>query len=165
MKRIVITILLISLVATKEFTDINTKMKNVIQNRKDGNKLRKLNPAEIGSLIVEKGIDIIIGYLVSKMIDAMVDTLKESKNTLNKSIKVSNFKKLYKDSGKGLWYSYIENNYVVSMYYHETKVHTATCDGGYFGGGEISSLALPGEWAIAYCKAGISGRKTYYNHF
>ena len=95
MKRIVITILLISLIATKEFTDINTKMKNVIQNRKDGNKLRKLNPAAIGSLIVEKGIDIIIGYLVSKMIDAMVDTLKESKNTLNKSIKVSNFKKLY----------------------------------------------------------------------
>jgi hypothetical protein len=165
MKRIVITILLISLVATKEFTDINTKMKNVIQNRKDGNKLRKLNPAAIGSLIVEKGIDIIIGYLVSKMIDAMVDTLKESKNTLNKSIKVSNFKKLYKDSGKGLWYSYIENNYVVSMYYHETKVHTATCDGGLFGGGEISSLGEPGEWAIAYCRAGISGRKTYYNHF
>ena len=45
------------------------------------------------------------------------------------------------------------------------KVHTATCDGGLFGGGEISSLGEPGEWAIAYCRAGISGRKTYYNHF
>ena len=39
MKRIIITIFLISLVTTKEFVDINTKIKNVIQNRKDGNKL------------------------------------------------------------------------------------------------------------------------------
>ena len=165
MKRIIITIFLISLVTTKEFVDINTKIKNVIQNRKDENKLRKLIAAEVGTLLVKKGIDILIGYLVGKLIDAMVDKLKEPKNTLNESIKISNFKKLYKDNGNGLWYSYIENNFVVSMYYHKTKIHTATCDGGLFGGGEISNLGSPGEWAIAYCRAGISGRKTYYNHF
>ena len=102
MKRIIITIFLISLVTTKEFADINTKIKNVIQNKKDENKLRKLVPAAVGALIVEKGIDIIIGYLVSKLIDAMVDKLKESKNTLNESIKVKNNKKIYKDNGNGL---------------------------------------------------------------
>ena len=165
MKRIIITIFLITLVTTKEFADINSKIKNVIQNRKDENKLRKLIAAEVGTLLVKKGIDILIGYLVGKLIDAMVDKLKEPKNTLNESIKISNFKKLYKDNGNGLWYSYIENNFVVSMYYHKTKIHTATCDGGLFGGGEISNLGSPGEWAIAYCRAGISGRKTYYNHF
>ena len=165
MKRIIITIFLISLITTKEFVDINTKIKNVIQNRKVGNKLRKLNPAAAGTLIVKEILEILLGYLVGKMIDAMVDKFKEPKNTLKESIKVKNFKKLYKDNGNGLWYSYIENNYVVSMYYHKTKIHTATCDGGLFGGGEISSLGEPGEWAIAYCRAGISGRKTYYNHF
>jgi hypothetical protein len=121
--------------------------------------------AGVGTLIVKEAIEILLGYLVGKLIDAMVDKLKEPKNTLNQSIKISNFKKLYKDNGNGLWYSYIENNYVFSLYYHKTKVHTATCDGGLFGGGEISSIGSPGEWAIAYCRAGISGRKTYYNHF
>ena len=165
MKRIFITIFLISLVATKEFEDINTNIKNDIQFKKDENELRKLSAAAVGTLILKKAIDIFIGYLVGKMIDAMVDNLKESRSTLNESMQVSNFKKLYKDNGNGLWYSYIENNWVVSMYYHKTKTHTATCDGGILGGGEISALAGPGEWVIAYCKAGISRRKTYFNHF
>ena len=165
MKRIIITIFLISLVTTKEFVDINTKIKNVIQNRKDENKLRKLNPASVGTIIVKEVINILIGYLAGKLIDAMAEKFKEPKSTLYESIKISNFKKLYKDNGNGLWYSYIENDFVFSLYYHKTKVHTATCDGGLFGGGEISSLGEPGEWAIAYCRAGISGRKTYYNHF
>ena len=165
MKRIIITIFLISLVTTKEFVDINTKIKNVVQNRKDENKLRKLNPASVGTIIVKEVINILIGYLAGKLIDAMAEKFKEPKSTLYESIKISNFKKLYKDNGNGLWYSYIENDFVFSLYYHKTKVHTATCDGGLFGGGEISSLGEPGEWAIAYCRAGISGRKTYYNHF
>ena len=165
MKRIIITIFLISLVTTKEFVDINTKIKNVVQNRKDENKLRKLNPASVGTIRVKEVINILIGYLAGKLIDAMAEKFKEPKSTLYESIKISNFKKLYKDNGNGLWYSYIENDFVFSLYYHKTKVHTATCDGGLFGGGEISSLGEPGEWAIAYCRAGISGRKTYYNHF
>jgi hypothetical protein len=41
MKKIIIAILLISLVATQEFSEINTKIKSAIQNRKDENdKLR-----------------------------------------------------------------------------------------------------------------------------
>ena len=74
-------------------------------------------------------------------------------------------RKLFKDNGNGKFISNIKNGYVVSMYFHKTKVHTATCDGGVLGGGTISAIADPGEWAIAYCKAGISGRRTYYNHF
>ena len=58
MKRIIITIFLISLVTTKEFVDINTKIKNVIQNRKDENKLRKLMAAGVGTLIVKEVIEI-----------------------------------------------------------------------------------------------------------
>lgn len=165
MKRIFIAIFLISLVATKEFEDINTNSKNAIQFKKDENEVRKLSAAAVGSFILEKAMDYFIGYLVGKVIDAIVDNFKESRSTLNESIQVSNFKKLYKDNGNGLWYSYIENNWVVSMYYHKTKTHTATCDGGILGGGEISALAGPGKWAIAYCKAGISRRKTYFNHF
>lgn len=164
MKRIIITIFLISLVTTQEFADINTKIKNAIKNKNE-NKVRKLLAATAGSLIIEKGIDIIKGYLISKLIDAMVDKFKEKRDNLNKIFLESKFKKLYKDNGNGLWISYFENDYVVSMYYHKTRIHTATCDGGLFGGGEISTIGSAGEWAIAYCKAGISGRKTYYNHF
>ena len=61
MKRIIITIFLISLVTTKEFVDINTKVKNAIQNRKDENKLRKLMAAGVGTLIVKEAIEILLG--------------------------------------------------------------------------------------------------------
>ena len=166
MKRIIIAILLISLAATKEFSEINKKIKGAIQNRKDENdKLRKLSAAGIGSLIVKEGMDIIKSYLIGKLIDAIVLNLNEKMKSLQKSFRESKFTKLYKDSGNGCFISYIESDYVVSMYYHKTKMHTATCDGGVMGGGVTSALGNPGEWAIAYCKAGYMRRKTYYNHF
>ena len=166
MKKIIIAILLISLVATQEFSEINTKIKSAIQNRKDENdKLRKLSGAEIGSLVVKEIMEILKSYLIGKLIDAIVSNLNEKRKSLQKSFRESKFTKLYKDSGKGCFISYIESDYVVSMYYHETKMHTATCDGGVMGGGVTSALGNPGEWAIAYCKAGIIRRKTYYNHF
>jgi hypothetical protein len=65
MKKIIIAILLISLVATQEFSEINAKIKSAIQNIKDENdKLRKLSAAGIGSLIVKGVKEILIPYLI-----------------------------------------------------------------------------------------------------
>ena len=166
MKRIIITLFLISLVANKELVEINSKIKREIQNRKEEKtNLRKLVAAGVGVLIIKETIKFFFSYLVGKLIDAIVENCKESRSALTSSFTPSHFKHLYKDNGKGLWISYIEDDYVVSMYYHETKEHTATCDGGLLGGGEIAAKADPGYWAIAYCKAGIAKRKTYYNHW
>ena len=68
------------------------------------------------AIIVKEVINILIGYLAGKLIDAMAEKFKEPKSTLYESIKISNFKKLYKDNGNGLWYSYIENDFVFSLY-------------------------------------------------
>ena len=164
MKKLIIAIFLISLVANKEILEINSNIRE-IKGKVQKNNLRKLMAAEVGTLVIEEVGKFLIGYLLSKLIDAMVDKFKESRSVLNASFKPSHFTQLYKDGGDGLYISYIENDYVVSMYYHKTKIHTATCDGGILGGGTISALGSPGEWAIAFCKAGISRRRTYYNHF
>ena len=166
MKKLIIAIFLISLVANKEILEINSNIRE-IKGKVQKNNLRKLMAAEIGigTLILKEAGNILLGYIIGKVIDAMVDKFKESRSVLNASFKPSHFTQLYKDGGDGLFISYIENDYVVSMYYHKTKMHTATCDGGILGGGTISALGSPGEWAIAFCKAGISRRRTYYNHF
>ena len=164
MKKLIIAIFLISLVANKEILEINSNIRE-IKGKVQKNNLRKLMAAGFGTVVFEQVGKFFIGYLLGKLIDAMVDKFKESRSVLNASFKPSHFTQLYKDGGDGLYISYIENDYVVSMYYHKTKMHTATCDGGILGGGTISALGSPGEWAIAFCKAGISRRRTYYNHF
>ena len=164
MKKLIIAIFLISLVANKEILEINSNIRE-IKGKVQKNNLRKLMAAEVGTVLFEELEKFFFSYLLSKLIDAMVDKFKESRSVSNASFKPSHFTQLYKDGGNGLFISYIENDYVVSMYYHKTKMHTATCDGGILGGGTISALGSPGEWAIAFCKAGISRRRTYYNHF
>ena len=70
----------------------------------------------------------------------------------------------YKTSeNKGRFASKIENGYVISMYFHATKKHYAICDGGFMGGGYYKKEAKPGEWAVAYCKAGLGWRKSGYD--
>ena len=63
----------------------------------------------------------------------------------------------------GIFYSDIKDGWVCAAFYHPNSPHTATADGGYFGGGVIRSTAGPGQWAVACSMAGIGGRKTYYN--
>ena len=82
---------------------------------------------------------------------------------LGKRISTGNFTRNNPDDG-GVWYSAIQGGMVYSLYYHPTKRHTATADGGMFGGGLVRSIANAGEWAIAGSVAGpLGGRKTYYN--
>ena len=65
--------------------------------------------------------------------------------------------------GGGLFVSSTSGSEVIAAYYHPTKKHSATANGGLFGGGIIKSIAEPGEWAIVGTKAGIKGRKTSWN--
>ena len=74
------------------------------------------------------------------------------------------FKDRLLERGNARWISNIKGGYVVSMYWHKKRRHSATCNGGFLGGGQKRVIAPPGHWAIAYCKAGVSGRKTNYNN-
>ena len=74
------------------------------------------------------------------------------------------FKDTLLEDGNARWVSNIKGGYVVSMYWHKTRRHSATCNGGFLGGGQKRVIAPAGHWAIAYCKAGVSGRKTHYNN-
>ena len=61
---------------------------------------------------------------------------------------------------------HIQNNHSVQRlqaYYHNTKKHSATADGGFFGGGVITQIANKDYWAVACSMNGLFGRKTYYN--
>ena len=58
--------------------------------------------------------------------------------------------------------SKIGDGKVCSMFYHPSKRHSATAQGG-LGGGNAKSEANAGEWAIAICNVGVSGAKTFYN--
>ena len=73
----------------------------------------------------------------------------------------SNFcNQVQKDGGR--FVSAVNGNQVVAAYYHPSKFHSATADGGIGGGGAVRSTANAGEWAVAVSSAGIGGRKTYY---
>ena len=74
------------------------------------------------------------------------------------------FKDTYLETGNARWISNIKGGYVIAMYWHKKRRHSATCNGGFLGGGQKRAVAPAGHWAIAYCKAGVSGRKTHYNN-
>ena len=59
--------------------------------------------------------------------------------------------------------SIIEDGKVGAFYYHATKKHSATAQGGIGGGGQVRCIAPPGEWAVAITDLGIKGAKTFYN--
>ena len=66
------------------------------------------------------------------------------------------------DGDNGRFISKIGSGYVVAIYFHNTKTHHASCNGGAFGGGSHSTYAKAGQWAVAFCKSGITGKKTNY---
>ena len=77
-----------------------------------------------------------------------------------------NSKEVYterQDTADERFISYLGDGKITACYFHKTKRHTATCNGGTLGGGQIRAEASAGNWAIALCKAGVSGRKTYWN--
>ena len=74
------------------------------------------------------------------------------------------FRDTYLEDGDARWISNIKGGYVISMYWHKYKRHSATCNGGFGGSKQTRAIAPAGYWAIAICKAGIAGKKTYYNN-
>ena len=92
---------------------------------------------------------------LNKLLDQIV-------SIIGKVLSRNNFSR--QEVGGGVFVSAIRGNEVVAAYYHPSKYHSATAVGGIGGGGTVKSSAGAGKWAIAYSKAGISGRKTYYNY-
>ena len=64
--------------------------------------------------------------------------------------------------GNARFITKVGNGYVISVYFDKNKKHHASCDGGVLGGGSYTKHANAGQWAVAFCKAGIAGRKTNY---
>ena len=150
MKKIFIALFLISLIAGQEIQVLDTKLKDkeIVE---DEEPLLK-EPVTITVIILTAAITATVTFLLDKVFDKIYFHLTNS-NTID----------TYNENGNGRWLSNIKDGYVMSAYFHKTKRHTATCDGGFLGGGQIRAEADPGKWAIALCKAGISGRKTYWN--
>ena len=98
-------------------------------------------------------------------------TIKATKSTIAQKI----FDLVYKETGikmssgysiftvGGGYFFSIANQMVCAAYYHNTKKHSATADGGFIGGGVITQIANKDYWAVACSMNGLFGRKTYYN--
>ena len=80
----------------------------------------------------------------------------------------------YFDNNQGRFISCQAGGKLISMCFHQTKQHSATCEvhnnfTKNFGVGDkvvrsAKSEAPPGRWAIAYCDSGrLGGDKTFYN--
>ena len=124
-----------------------------IKKKKDEVNLKAIPLAVVGGFVIRAAASYAIGKICDIIFDKihyrvtqgyMVDTLLEN--------------------GKAHWISNIKDGYVFSIYWHKTRKHSATCDGGFMGGGQKRVFASAGQYAFAYCKAGVSGRKTYYNN-
>lgn len=150
MKRIFIALFLISLIAGQEIQVLDTKVKEKEIVEEEDPVLKE--PITITTIIVTAVIGTTVTYILNKVYDKIYFHLTNS-HVID----------TYNENGKGRWLSNIKDGYVMSAYYHETKRHTATCQGGVLGGGQIRAEAGPKQWAIALCKAGISGRKTFWN--
>lgn len=62
----------------------------------------------------------------------------------------------------GVWISTINNGTVLSAFFHPSRSHSATANGGAFGGGEVKSISGAGKWAVAWSSKGLTGAKTNY---
>jgi hypothetical protein len=105
------------------------------------------------------------GFILKEAGSAALSYLKEKlAEKLSYEVVQGNFRDTILENGKARFISNIQGGYVISMYWHKTKRHSATCKGGFLSSNEQKrTIAKAGEWAVAYCKAGIGGRKTYYN--
>ena len=150
MKRIFIALFLISLIAGQEIQTFDTKLKEKEIMEEEEPVLKEA--VTITTILLTAAIGATVTFILNKVYDKIYFHLTNS-NCID----------TYNDSGNGRWLSNIKDGWVMSAYYHKTKRHTATCNGGTLGGGQIRAEAPAGSWAIALCKAGISGRKTYWN--
>ena len=152
MKKSVVALLLIALIAGKDIQEFGVKSERDENIRKNDITLKE--PITISTLgfVVKAAITITVARILDIVYDKIYYRLTHS-----------NIVDTFNEDGKGHWYSDLGDDYVLSAYYHETKKHSATCDGGFLGGGQERKEADAGKWAFAVCHAGISGRKTYWN--
>ena len=73
------------------------------------------------------------------------------------------FKDIYLEDGKARWISNIKGYYFIVNWYKE-RIHAATYNGRFLGYEQKREISPAGEWFIGICKAGIYGRKSYYNN-
>ena len=149
MRKLFLAFFLITLIVGNEIHEIDKKFE---ENKAEEDEPILKEPITIATIIVSAAIGATVTFILTKVYEKIYYHLTNS-NTVD----------TYNENGKGRWLSNIKDGYVMSAYFHKTKRHTATCDGGFLGGGSIRATAGPGQWAIAACKAGISGKKTYWN--
>ena len=147
MKKILIVSFLISITLCDEIT-LKQKIKREEVNLKVAPIL-----AAAGAVILEAAGTAAIEWLIEKGLNRAHYLLTEGY-----------FKDTYLEDGKARFISNIKGGYVIAMYWHKERRHSATCNGGFLGAGQKRAIAPAGKWAIAYCKAGVSGRKTHYNN-
>ena len=112
---------------------------------------------------MSKQVSLNINVDVNKLIEQVVSSTE--RNSLNDR---------YFDNNQGRFISCQAGGKLISMCFHQTKQHSATCEvhnnfTKNFGVGDkvvrsAKSEAPPGRWAIAYCDSGkLGGDKTFYN--
>ena len=156
MKKIAIVMFLISLVIGQKIQQFDLKLKEKIKNEQNKGDIILKDPISletVGEIIIKAAISVTIAFISNKIYEAIYYKFT-----------YRYFVDTYLEEGKARWVSNIKEGWVVSAYYHDDVKHSATCHGGLGGGGQIRVIAGPGVWAVAYCKAGISGRKTFYNN-
>ena len=146
MKKILIVSFLISITLCNEIIS-KQKIK-----REEVN-LKAAPLAATGAVILEAARSAAIAWLVEKGLNKAYYLLTEG-----------DFRDTYLENGKARFISNSERGIVIAMYWHKDRRHSATCNGGFLGGGQKRAIAPAGHWAIAYCKAGIAGKETYYNN-
>lgn len=117
----------------------------------------------------------IITFIQSKNKQANGVSVKASIKGTKETIAQQIFDLVYKETGIKMSSGYtirtVEDGYfftaantmVCAAFYHHTKKHSATADGGFCGGGVIQQVSDKKYWAVACSSNGIWGRKTYYN--
>ena len=146
MKKILIVSFLISITLCNE---IISKQKF----KREEVNLKAAPLAATGAVILEAARSAAIRWLVEK-------ALGKEYYSMTKGY----FRDTYLENGKARFISNSERGIVIAMYWHKDRRHSATCNGGFLGGGQKRAVAPAGHWAIAYCKAEIAGKETYYNN-
>ena len=153
MKRIAIVMFLISLVIGQKIQQFDLKLKEKRKEEQNNDDIILKEPISAGAIIITAAISVTVGFICTKICEKIYYELTHS-----------TFVDTYLEEGNARWLSNIEDGWVISAYYHKNVKHSATCQGGFGGGEQTRAIGEPGEWAIAFCKAGISGRKTFYNN-
>ena len=160
MKQFFILLLLVSSIFTQTASDIE---KNKFEELYFKNEIFALQDNSYGLQETEENVPTVLVWVIKVAVTAIIgEIVKRVFNAVQERMNNGHFVQ-YPVSG-GNFVSNIQDGWVCAAFYHPSKSHTATADGGILGGGVIRSTARAGEWATACSKAGpLGGRKTYYN--